>query len=140
MKRFFYFFLSALVFLSCASTLYSLSPDVTVERWAESLEGKDLDTLMTAYWPDAMLVIPGKDGMEQVWNGSAEIRELQSGSTENPDMEMVVMLDSSQRIMDGDSAIYILDVQSGGAVIINTLELEKRDNEWRIINQTLELK
>jgi len=130
-------FLSALVFLSCASVPYSLSPDDTVERWAASLEGKDIDTLMTTYWPDAALVIPGDDGSEESWNGSDEIRELQNGSAGNPDVEMVVKLNSSQRKMNENSAIYTIDVESGGMVIVNTLELEKRDNEWRIMYQTL---
>lgn|GEM_PF-5970738 len=137
MKQMMVLFLSALVFLSCASVPYSLSPDDTVERWAASLEGKDIDTLMTTYWPDAALVIPGDDGSEESWNGSDEIRELQNGSAGNPDVEMVVKLNSSQRKMNENSAIYTIDVESGGMVIVNTLELEKRDNEWRIMYQTL---
>ncbi len=140
MKRMMVLFLSALVFLSCVSALYSLSSDDTVERWAASLERKDLDALMTTYWPDASLVIPGDEDLEKAWNGSDEIRELQSGSTGNPDVEMVVKLDSSQRNMNGNSAIYIIDVESGGAIIVNTLELEKRGNEWRIVYQTLAFK
>lgn len=142
MKKIIYFILPALLFAACVSgpSSSSADPDDIIERWAAALEGKDLDTLMTTYWPDAIVVLPGEDGSEDVWNGSDEIRELQSGSTGNPDLKLGIRLDTSRRVMEGNTVIYAIDVEAGEAVIVNTLKLEKRDNEWRIVYQALEFK
>lgn len=128
-----------LSFVSAQDTPPREADDV-VERWATSLTGKDLDVLMTTYWPDAVVVnlTPGEDGTRQTTTGIDEIREMQRGSTENPDIQLTIQLDKGRRVMKGDNAVYTIEVEAGTFVITNTLTLEESDNEWRVVHQTLE--
>ena len=142
MKRIALLVLSSLTVLACVTTPASPPQDANdvVALWASSLEGKNLDALMSTYWPDAVLVnlTPDENGEQQTMTGSDEIREMQKGVTENPDIQAVVRLDSARREMVGDKAVYTIEVDAAGLAITDTLKLEQRGGEWRIVYQTLE--
>lgn len=143
MKRFVLLVISLSVIIACATTSDAPAQDAddVVESWVASLTGKDLDALMSTYWSDAVVenLSSGGDGERQTMNGVEEIREMQRGTTDNPDIQLTILPDEVRREMKGESAVYTIEVEAGEYRSINTLTLVKRGDEWRIVHQAIEL-
>ena len=138
MKRLLIIAIVAVMLISCATGTGDYpDPQQVVDTWATGLREKNLDRLMSAYWPEAEVVIKGEDGSEQVFSGLKEIKDLQRGTTDNPDIILDIWTQTAELKVKGDTAVCSIEVHTGDFIIINVLDLEKRDNRWGIIRQVL---
>jgi len=114
-------------------------PDDVLGNWARGLEGRDLDLLMSAYWPDAEMVIKNPDGPENVFNGIDEIRQQQQTTViDNPESKISVWLELDEEKINSVTVIRTLTVQVEDFRVINIMTMEKRGRDWKIIQQTIE--
>ena len=140
MKKIAILIIISVIILSCVSGPSSVgeSVDKVVENWASGLKDKNIDKLMDTYWPEAVFTFIPPNGDSMVLNGSDEIRSGQEGGfVDRPEINIVV--DSSEHSKTGSTITYTVNVEFPNAVLINTLELEQRDTEWRIITQTVKI-
>ena len=140
MKKIVILIIVSVIILSCVSEPASKgkSVDKVVENWAAGLKDKNIDQLMETYWPDAVFTFIPPNGDSMVLNGSDEIRSGQEGGFVNRP-EINILVDTAEHSKTGSTITYTINVESSDVVLINTLELEQRDNEWRIINQTVRI-
>ena len=143
MKKFLLFVLIVLLPLACATTPPGESPEVRraldgiMERWIEGLKTENLDLLMSAYWPEAELVMAGPEG-EQVFAGFDAIAGFQDSGFRGSDLyaEMSVTELRSERDPGGPRRVY--EVGGPGFAILNSFTYQEREGEWRIIHQVIE--
>ncbi len=138
MKNLIVLFLIGFVLFSCVSGSISNEPSIdgVVENFAYGLENKDIDTLMNAYWPEAVFTFIPPEGEKMILTGSDAIKDAQKGNMESP-AEVVVRLDTAKSEKYGMNVTYTIFVESDDLVLTNILEFEKRNNEWRIIKQVV---
>lgn len=129
--------------LACMTTPSDESPavrralDGTMERWIEGLQTENLDLLMSAYWPEAELVMTGPQG-EQVFAGFGAIAGFQDSGFRGSDLyaEMTVTELRSERDPGGPRRVYV--VGGPGFAMLNSFTCQEREGEWRIIHQVIE--
>jgi len=129
--------------LACITTPPGESPEVqraldeVMERWIEGLKTENLDLLMSAYWPEAELIIAGPEG-EQVFAGFDAIAGSQDEGFRSSDIyrEMEVFKAGSEATPEGTRWIY--EVHGPGFMMFNIFLFQEREGEWRIIHQVIE--
>ncbi len=130
--------LVSLFIVSCVSgpSSYVESTDKVVNNWARGLEEKDIDTLMDTYWPEAVFTFIPPEGEKNITSGSDGIRDLQINNMKNP-AKVTVRVDTAKLEKTGSTVTYTILVELPDLAVTNSLELENRNNEWRIINQVV---
>jgi hypothetical protein len=114
--------------------------DRVVHRWITGLYEEDIELLMSAYWPEAeALGLGTQDEGAQLRQGREAIREMQLSAFEHPahhDLHIVEV----DREVERTSAVIRLHVvvPDLDLTILNTLEFQRRGDEWKIIYQTVE--
>ena len=139
MKKIIVILVISFLVLSCASTppIDIDSADIIVKQWVAGLKEKNIDTLMDTYWEEAVFTFIPPDGDHIILTGSEEIRAGQEGGfVDRP--EINIQFDAAEIEFNGFQLTYTLIVEFPDIDLINILELEKRGDEWRIINQIVE--
>ncbi len=143
MKKFLLLVLIVMLPLACATAPPGESPEVrraldeVMERWIEGLKTENLDLLMSAYWPEAELVMAGSEG-EQVFAGFDAIAGFQDSGFRGSDMyaEMTVAELRGEADPGGPRRVY--QVGGPGFAILNSFTFQERAGQWRIIHQVIE--
>jgi Ca2+-binding EF-hand superfamily protein len=143
MKKISLLVLIVLLPLACMTTPSGESPEVrgaldeVMGRWIEGLKTENLDLLMSAYWPEAELVMAGPEG-EQVFAGFDAIAEFQGEGFRGSDLydELVVSELPGEADPGGPKRVY--EVGGPGFMMLNSFTYQERDGQWRIIRQLIE--
>lgn len=126
---------TVLLICSCATTGGGGSPiDQTLNNFGRGLENRDIDLLMTAYWPEAVFEFIEPDGSPYFTEGQDAIREGQLAWFDNP-MKLSVHTDKVIIKEDGNLLVCHVPVEFPDGILMNILELEERQGEWKIIYQ-----
>jgi len=132
-----------LVPLACTTVPPGESPEVrrildeVMERWIEGLKTENLDLLMSAYWPEAELVMAGPEG-EQFFSGFETIAEFQGEGFRSSDFYAEVEVSEPRIESDPGGPRRVYEVHGPGFIMLNSFLFQEREGEWRIIHQVIE--
>jgi len=121
--------------LTLAACVTSSDPEDTIREWVLSMENRDIDGVMDAYWEDAVVSFAGD--ADSVLEGKAAIRDMQSGFIGNPDA--VIDIDTSglsaESETDGTYCEVVFDL--GDFDMVNRFLMTERNGRWGIQEQTV---
>lgn len=112
--------------------------DELMERFIIGLREENIDLVTSTYWPEAEMVLLLPDGKEHHFKGIEQIRSFQREGFQDPSRRNLEFSKPEGEIR-GSSATYRILVQVPEARVMNRFELARRDRQWRIIHQFVEV-
>jgi hypothetical protein len=112
--------------------------DEAVGRWIKGLHDEDIELTMSAYWPEAELLMPHAEGGEQLLQGAEAIRGLQQSGFDLPMSFGELMYTEVDRQVGFATATVRIHVGAADWTNVNILQFQRRGEEWRIIHQVLD--
>jgi len=143
MKKVLLLVLIVLLPLACATTPpgepqeLRRALDGIMEHWIEGLKSENLDLLMSAYWPEAELVMAGPQG-EQVFAGFDAIAEFQDSGFRGSDLYAEMTVTELRGEADPGGPIRVYEAGGPGFAMLNSFTYQEREGQWRIIHQVIE--
>jgi Ca2+-binding EF-hand superfamily protein len=140
MKRILSLILVVLLPLGCMTAPSPGESEVEelMDRFVTGLGEENIELLMSTYWPEAQMVIKLPDGTTQQFSGIDQIRGVQLGGFEDPNRQILEFSDPEREILS-NSATYRIITHVPGLRVLNSFELTRRDGQWGIIHQMVEV-
>jgi len=140
MKKVIILILAVLVPLACltAPPHDETKTEELMERFITGLREENIDVLTSTYWPEAEMVVALPDGQELHFEDIEQIRSFQSEGFQDPNRQ-VLEFGKPEGEIRGSSATYRILMQAYGARVMNRFELARRNGQWRILHQLVEV-